>query len=406
MKRTAQQPSKSIAPNRDLLRDHFPSGRVRLSGPVRGLVLTCFSLLVAGILLTGSRTMAEYSEQFANLNARTIRSSLSQSSHHHPGYVDPGCPKHINESVEFAKRDVPENGLRHRVSDGYFRETASHRITGTNSFHLVNLPLPAVQSAELNSQQIRDTASQVMQHQDYRPVRRRVLENINEDNRSLRDGFLIRTLTRMAEAIGDFMEWILSGLFRSRGAPRQGQPANPSAPPPPASTGGGIDFSLGSVLLYIGLAALVVSTIWIIATIIKRKDGRRKLDSSGLFDDATGLGDLSIPPGELAASTYESRAINMAREGNYRGAIRELLIGSMSWIERAGLIRFRKGLTNRDYIRAVWRQEDRRIAYGTTAIEFERIYFGRRPATRRMFEDCLQSFQGAFREEETTTAAV
>lgn len=263
----------------------------------------------------------------------------------------------------------------------------------------------AVASSELSSDQIREAAGRVMQHQDYRPVRRRVLENFEGDYSHLHDGFLVRTLRRMAEAVGDFLEWIVSGLFRPRNTRPAPAPSTPSAPS--ASSGsGGINLSMGSVLLYIGLAALVVATIWIIATIIRTRDKRRRPSSHGLFGDEEALDNLSVPPGELAASTYETRAIQMAKDGKYGAAIRELLIGSMSWIERAGYIRFRKGLTNRDYIRAVWREEHRRLAYGRTAIEFERVYFGRRTATREMFEKCLVSFQGAFREEETTPAAV
>lgn len=263
----------------------------------------------------------------------------------------------------------------------------------------------AVQTADISSDSIRDAANRVMQQHDYRSVRRRVLENAPADDSNARDGFLVRTLSNMAESVGDFLEWVFSGLFRPRNT-RQG-PVNtaPQSSPPPASSGSGLNLSIGSVFLYAGLAVLVVAAIWIIATVINKRDGTRQLDSRDLFGDDEGISDLSVPPGELAASTYESRAIQMAREGNYRSAIRELLIGSMSWIERAGLIRFRKGLTNRDYIRAVWRQENRRDAYGRTAIEFEKIYFGRRTATQEVFEQCLQSFQGSFREEEASTAA-
>jgi len=260
-----------------------------------------------------------------------------------------------------------------------------------------------VQTGKLPSDQIRRSAHRVMKQHDYRSVRRRVLENISDDTDADK-GFLQQSLRTIGSAVGDFFEWLFSGLFSS-GPGRAARPRTPAAAPSSESSGSGMDFSLGKLLLYIGLAVLIAVAIWIIATVLKTSDGNRKLNREGLFGEEN-LSDLSVPPGELAASTYESRALQMANVGDYRGAIRELLIGSMSWIERAGLIRFRKGLTNRDYVRAVWRQEDRRIAYGATALEFERIYFGRREATREMFENCLQSFQGSFREEETTTAKV
>ncbi|MCR9198953.1 MAG: DUF4129 domain-containing protein [Planctomycetaceae bacterium] len=266
-------------------------------------------------------------------------------------------------------------------------------------------PAVAVPQSGLTPQQIQDAASRVMENSDFNGVRRRVLENLPADQMS-DDGFLLESLRSAGASVSDFFEWLFRGLFTSR--PRRVRPApTPAAPPSSTSSGGGMEFNFGSIMLYMGLAALILVTIWIIATLVRRADPGRRLNRDGLFgDDLDGVTDLAVPPGELAASTYESRAIQMAGDGNYRLAVRELLIGGMSWIERAGLIRFRRGLTNRDYVRAVWRQPERRDAYQQTAREFERIYFGRRDATRDSFENCLRLFQESFREDEKTTAEV
>ena len=258
------------------------------------------------------------------------------------------------------------------------------------------------QSSNLSSEQIRETSQQVMQQSDYRSVRRRILENIVDDETSRSgDGFLQKSLRSMGEAIGDFFDWIFSGIFSSN--PGRGRAAAPPLKPTPATSSGSFDFSLGKFLLFVSFAALLVTVVWLLSGILKASDGRRRINKQGLFgDDEEDLGNLSVPPGELAASTYESRAIKLAADENYGSAIRELLLGSMSWVERAGMIRFRRGLTNRDYIRAVWRQEERRFAFGRTALQFERVYFGRRDATREMYDTCLQAFQGAFREESTS----
>ena len=245
---------------------------------------------------------------------------------------------------------------------------------------------------------IRDAADRVMQQHDYRSVRRRVLEQI-PDKPDGDGGFLLNLLDAVGDGVGNFLEWIFSGLFSRPNRVNPGRAPTPAAPP----AGSGPDFSFAKMLLFVGLAVLIVLVIWIVAAVVRTSDGRRKLNSDGLFGDDEDLANLSVPPGELAASTYEGRALQMSRDGNYRGAIRELLIGSMSWIERAGLIRYRKGLTNRDYVRAVWKQEPRRDAYIATAMAFERIYFGRREATAEMFRDCLTSFQSSFREEEADT---
>lgn len=255
-------------------------------------------------------------------------------------------------------------------------------------------------AAEISSEQIRQTAGRVMQHQDFRSVRRRVLEDIPVANRG---SFLKNSLEKSMNAIGDFFEWLFSAFSSppNRVGP---QPVNTPPAAAPATSSGGGSFNLGSVAFFLALAFLLVVAMWIIATVIRSHDGRSGLSAADLLEDNGGLGSLSVPPGELAASTYESRALQMAAEGDYRTAVRELLIGSMSWVERAGMIRFRKGLTNRDYLRAVWKDEMRRSAYYATALQFERIYFGRREATPEVFQECLQQFQKAFREEEAATA--
>lgn len=256
------------------------------------------------------------------------------------------------------------------------------------------------QGGGMSSEAIRDTANRVMESQDYRGVRRRVLENVAPQDAGS-SGFLTGPIESMGNAVGDFFEWLFQGLF-------SGGPNRPAARPvtrTPATGSGGLNFSLGSLFLYLGFAVLIGIAIWFIAALVQKSDPNRSVDRSFLGSDED-ITDLKTPPGELAASTYESRAIQMAADGNYKAAVRELLIGGMSWIERAGLIRFRKGLTNRDYVRAVWKQSEKRQAYINTATEFERIYFGRRDANRDTFENCLRSFQGSFREEETSTAAV
>jgi len=106
--------------------------------------------------------------------------------------------------------------------------------------------------------------------------------------------------------------------------------------------------------------------------------------------------ELSHPPGELPSDEYERRALELGKTGNYKSAVRELVLGSMSWIERTGLIRYRKGLTNRDYIRAIWRKQSERSSLEHIVRVFERAYFGRRSPDRLGFELCLEHYQRAF----------
>ncbi len=265
----------------------------------------------------------------------------------------------------------------------------------------------------LSDQQIDEIAGQIMNGPEFRSVRRRVLEN-DFSGADPDKGFLKTVLS----SVGDGLSWVmdtvfgflgelLSGLSRLPG--RGGANATPPPNSDPVSSGAaaanGLD-ALSRLLTILAVIGILLILISIVAVIVRAVDKRRK-GRIGLLEDGTeDPAMLAVPPGELAALTYEGRAIQLAADGNYRAAVRELLMGSMSWIERSGLIRYRRGLTNRDYVRAIWRRTEKRQAYAVTALEFERICFGRREATRQAFEKCLSSFQGAFREEEKPLAAV
>ena len=258
-------------------------------------------------------------------------------------------------------------------------------------------------SGQVPNDVIDRVGEQVMQGNDFRSVRRRVLEQMPESD--VDKGFLEGALGWMGDRIGDFFSaigaffnWLFSGL----GSPSRGGTVAPAT----SSSGSGAGLEMSNLITMLAIAAILVILITIAAMIVKSADARKRRDRNLLGDGQDILTDVLVPPGELAASTYEYRAIQLASGGNYRAAIRELLLGSMSWIERAGIIRYRRGLTNRDYVRAVWRRKDKREAYLTTAVNFEYVFFGRRVPTVEMFESCLTSFRGAFREEETPTAAV
>lgn len=152
------------------------------------------------------------------------------------------------------------------------------------------------------------------------------------------------------------------------------------------------------IVIYVAVFLAVLVVIWLIArAVIGIADaGRDGLDlQSANADEPL----LSKPPGESPSAEYERRALEFARAGDYKAAIRQLVLGCMSWIERSGLIRYRRGLSNRDYLRAVWRQRERRDSMGVIIRAFELVYFGRRVADSERFELCLNSFQGAFRAE-------
>ena len=66
----------------------------------------------------------------------------------------------------------------------------------------------------------------------------------------------------------------------------------------------------------------------------------------------------------------------------------------MSATERRGLIRYRRGLTNRDYIWAA--RGAMRESLRTIVATFELIYFGRRDATAESYLACTRAYGKSF----------
>ncbi|MCA9063518.1 MAG: DUF4129 domain-containing protein [Planctomycetaceae bacterium] len=270
----------------------------------------------------------------------------------------------------------------------------------------------AQQWESVSDTDIDSIGDQVLQSDDFRSVRRRVLEQIpGQEIAESEGGFLNRMLKKAGEllsgavrSIGDFFDNLWSKM--TSGSRRQ-RITRTSSGNSSTSSGSGLDLSFGGSLgrgMVIFIIALVIAFLIAMAVAAFRRSERRQVARAVRGVGIDDLDEQDGPPGEQAALTYEHRALQLAAEGNYRKAIRELLLGSMSWIERSGAIRFRQGLTNRDYVRAVWRQRPVRDAFGRIALNFERVYFGRRTATEEMFQQTLVSFQGAFRETEANTA--
>jgi len=143
-----------------------------------------------------------------------------------------------------------------------------------------------------------------------------------------------------------------------------------------------------------GICTLVV--ILIVQSI--RSAGRRggksgPTNSGGLEGEA----EPEHRPGDFSSDVYIAKAKELAAEGQFAEAIAQLLLGAMSQIERAELIRYRRGLTHRDYLRAVSSKDNSRVAFRSMVRTYEPIGFGRREATREHFSDSMSHYEAGFR---------
>ena len=99
------------------------------------------------------------------------------------------------------------------------------------------------------------------------------------------------------------------------------------------------------------------------------------------------------PPGELPADAYLAKSRQLAEQGRYREAVGQLLLGGMSGIERAALIRHRRGLTLRDYLRSLRGRAPHYDGFRSMIRLYEPVAFGRRVASHQTYQDALVGYE-------------
>ena len=151
---------------------------------------------------------------------------------------------------------------------------------------------------------------------------------------------------------------------------------------------------MGSGVAYLvyGVAFLIV--VAALAFILKSVLESAKERSLAAEQEQARLVGAGAAPGETPPEDFWARAQELAAGGNEKLAIRELLFGAMSNLERRGLIRHRRGLTNRDYLGAT--SGGMRASLRTIVTAFERVYFGRRAASSEGFRECSDAYREGF----------
>lgn len=149
--------------------------------------------------------------------------------------------------------------------------------------------------------------------------------------------------------------------------------------------------NFGAGLIY-GIAFLiVVAALAFIAKSILESAAAKELAVSR---DRARIVRSGAAPGETPPEEYWARAQELAAAGNEKLALRELLLGAMSALERSGFIRHRPGLTNRDYFWAA--AGDARESLQTLIAAFERVYFGRRAVSAESYRECARAYLKSF----------
>lgn len=174
------------------------------------------------------------------------------------------------------------------------------------------------------------------------------------------------------------------------------------APRPAGGSGLLADLFGGAVSMMVVLVLVVVlgAIVALVVLGLKRweraEKGTEKPDGDAAADDEP---EPLVTPGERPADAWLAAARSAAAAGRFDEALSLLLLGAMGQAERAGLIRPRRGLTYRDYLRAV---PDSSAWHGTLdrlIRAYAPIGFGRREATAAAFDAAVGPYEAALAAE-------
>jgi hypothetical protein len=160
-----------------------------------------------------------------------------------------------------------------------------------------------------------------------------------------------------------------------------------------------------SLVVLVVLGVVLAAIIGLIVLGIKRWERSEKTEKETEADAATDEdAEPTMSPSEKPADAWLAAARQAAAAGRFDEAMALLLLGAMSHAERAGLIRPRRGLTYRDYLRAVPHDSAWRPALSELVRTYAPVGFGRREATHAAFEAVIGPYERALAVEPSPSA--
>jgi hypothetical protein len=178
---------------------------------------------------------------------------------------------------------------------------------------------------------------------------------------------------------------------------RRGSDGGSSLPLPGAAVGT-LARIVGAVFHILAWAILTMICGMILWLIVKAIRERERPLAFARGAEGTELLELepAQAPGDFPADVYVAQALRLAEEGRYKEAVVQLVLGAMSRVERAGWVRFRRGMTVRDYLRGIDNRPAAHQGFHSMIRVFEPVAFGRREPTRLHFDQSLKGYELGF----------
>ncbi len=139
------------------------------------------------------------------------------------------------------------------------------------------------------------------------------------------------------------------------------------------------------LMLLLLLGALVFGAL----QLLKRARRRRRLEEKGEVREVLGeeLAD------DVTASDLLARATELARQGEYRTAIRRAYLALLIELEQRGKLSLQRSKTNRDYLEALRPEREIYPGFAHLTLAFEEVWYGEMRATEDQFNGFLSRYR-------------
>jgi hypothetical protein len=273
-----------------------------------------------------------------------------------------------------AREEVDFNGSITHIDNAWLHEAADKAVKN------------AEVTAESRLRMLGEISARLARLRQSVKLARRAETGAPQDQRARLDGILARpeyqpeekresTIARWIRQIKEFILRLLRILF--------GSPLARS----PQSGGEGLIIVLRALIILVVTVALIFGA----AKLARRFQARRKPAEEAKTREALGE---EIPEDATAADLF-AIASELARQGEYRKAIRRAYIALLCDLDQRGKLRLGRSKTNRDYLDAM---RSERLIYPTFSVmtlAFERAWYGQERATEEEFRNFVTLYQEA-----------
>jgi hypothetical protein len=271
-----------------------------------------------------------------------------------------------------ASEEVEFGGSIVRVDNAWLREAADNVIKNADGDIEQRHSMLREIADRLNNlqQRVNEAGAQsVSVSQDQRARLEGILARPEYQPEEKRESFVQRWIRKLKEVLARLLERLFGG--------------SPARELPASSAGLVTLFRI--LLILVVIAALVFGLI----KLMRRLERRRKLAEEPEKREVLGE---EIAEDATGADLF-ARASELARQGEYRRAIRRAYVALLCELEERGKLRLHRSKTNRDYLDALRSETRIYPTFSAMTGAFESVWYGEERATEEEFKEFVTLYQ-------------